>query len=158
MTGPLKLRAVDADDLAVLAACLQDALVPVHDMQFLADERRFVLVANRFRWETLGGSVRGEGAAVDRGAGAYERVHCGISFENVTRVQTQGFSPAAAEDHGRLLEVLTLLADGDAVTLLFAGGAALRLAVDGIEVLVQDLGEPWPTLWRPRHPVEDELE
>ena len=53
MNGPLKLRAVDADDIAVMSACLQDALVPVHDMRFLAGEASFVLVANRFCWEKL---------------------------------------------------------------------------------------------------------
>ncbi|MGY9006559.1 MAG: DUF2948 family protein, partial [Alphaproteobacteria bacterium] len=50
---PLKLRAIDSDDLDVLGAFLQDALVPVCDMQFIPDERRFVLVANRFCWERL---------------------------------------------------------------------------------------------------------
>ncbi len=55
MSEPLKLRAVDANDLAVIGACLQDALVPVQDMCFLADEHRFVMVANRFCWEKLEG-------------------------------------------------------------------------------------------------------
>jgi hypothetical protein len=46
----LKLRAEDADDLAVLSACLQDALVPVRDLAYVADQKIFVFVANRFRW------------------------------------------------------------------------------------------------------------
>ncbi|MEE8562657.1 MAG: DUF2948 family protein, partial [Alphaproteobacteria bacterium] len=53
MSTPLKLRAVDAEDFAVLGACLQDALVPVQDMRFLGEENRFVMVANRFCWENL---------------------------------------------------------------------------------------------------------
>ena len=48
---PLKLRAHDAEDLAALAACLQDALVPLADVVYLKAEKRFVMVANRFMWE-----------------------------------------------------------------------------------------------------------
>ena len=47
----LKLRAEDGEDIAVLSAVLQDALVAVGEMAWLPDEHRFVLVANRFRWE-----------------------------------------------------------------------------------------------------------
>src|SRR3546814_9532251 len=48
---PLKLRARDPADMDVVAALLQDALVPLGDMAYLAREQRFVLVANRFRWK-----------------------------------------------------------------------------------------------------------
>src|SRR3546814_2045479 len=47
---PLKLRAHDPADMDVVAALLQDALVPLGDMTYLAKEKRFVMVANRFRW------------------------------------------------------------------------------------------------------------
>src|SRR5207244_12488326 len=48
MAGPLKLRAEDEEDLAVVSAILQDALVPIGEMAYLPEEQRFVLVANRF--------------------------------------------------------------------------------------------------------------
>ena len=51
MTAPLKVIARDAEDLAVVAACLQDALIPLNEMRYLPQERRFIMVANRFRWE-----------------------------------------------------------------------------------------------------------
>jgi len=47
----LKLRAEDDEDLAVVSAFLQDALLPVAEMVYLPAEQRFVLVANRFMWE-----------------------------------------------------------------------------------------------------------
>ena len=162
MSEPLKLRAVDADDLAVIGACLQDALVPVQDMCFLPDERRFVLVANRFRWENLSGSAPdrpAEGASTPnagQSSGVYERVHCGVTFEHVNRVQTLGFTAGAADDQGRLLEILAIMAEDNELTLVFSGNAALRMEVDGIDAYVQDMGEPWPTVWRPRHPVADD--
>ena len=151
MNTPLKLRAVDADDLAVLGACLQDALVPVQDMRFLDADNRFVMVANRFCWEKLA-------AEEGDGPNSYERVHCGITFEHVNRVEARGFTPGAAADQGRLLEVLTIMAEGSVLTMVFSGGAAVRLEVGEVEAFVQDMGEPWPTMWRPHHPVEDELD
>ena len=51
MTASLKIIARDAEDLAVVSACLQDALIPLNEMRYLPQERRFIMVANRFRWE-----------------------------------------------------------------------------------------------------------
>ena len=60
----LKLRAEDAEDLAVISACLQDALVPVRDLAYVPEDRTFLLVANRFRWEN--GLSPAPGEAVPR--------------------------------------------------------------------------------------------
>jgi Protein of unknown function (DUF2948) len=140
----LKLRAVDADDVAVISAVLQDALVPVAEMAWLPEERRFVLVANRFRWEPaeLPAGTR------DR----FERTLAGLCIEHVLRVQRRGFSPS---DGNRILALLALRAEGDALFLDFAGGASIRLEVAHIEGRLDDLGEPWPTPWRPRHAVDE---
>ncbi len=156
MGTPLKLHAVDADDLAVLGACLQDALVPVQDMKFIGEENRFVMVANRFCWEKLPAGAPDESR--EGGPESYERVHCGITFEHVKKVATLGFTPSAEADKGCLLEVLTILADGAVLTLVFSGGVAVKLDVGEVEAFVQDIGEPWPTMWRPHHPVDDEAD
>src|SRR6266446_2156470 len=79
--GKLKLRAEDAEDLAIISAFLQDALVPVAEMVFLPDERRFVLVVNRFMWER---------PPLDK-KGHCERTLTGIAVDGVTAVQVRGF-------------------------------------------------------------------
>ena len=172
MSDGLKLKAEDAEDLRVMAAVLQDSLVPISDMQFLPDERRFVLVANRFRWENcddVGGPVGDENApaatpvkqaaaaseALDPAfepCSAYERVNCGICFEGVRAVRRKGFS---LQDRGRILELLTIECEGDGIVVVFADGAMIRLEGAAIRCHLKDLGEPWPTRWRPHHPVED---
>src|SRR5213079_3395622 len=76
--GPLRLRAEDAEDLAVISACLQDALVSVRDLAYDREGRTFVLVANRFRWEARE-AERGE-------AGRFERTVCGVAFGEVESV------------------------------------------------------------------------
>jgi len=62
---PLRLRANDPKDLEVVSACLQDALVARRDMSFLDAERRFVMLVNRFRWETAPEEARTVPAEAD---------------------------------------------------------------------------------------------
>jgi hypothetical protein len=139
---PLKLLATDSEDVAVLAACLQDALVPIAEMEYIAAERRFALVANRFRWENCDES--------HADCGAFERVNCGIAFESVTGVRHRNIDRA---DRGQILNLLTIEVEGGAVNLLFAGGGVISLDVERVRCLVRDIGEPWPTKWRPQHAV-----
>lgn len=141
MDAALKLRALDAEDLAVFSTVLQDALVPVADMAWLPDERRFVLVANRFRWEP--GAAAGPGAP-------HARVLTGLCIDRVTSVQRRGFSPAAGD---RILSLLAVRTEGTTIYLDFAGGSAIRLETERIQCRLEDLGEPWPTPWRPSHPA-----
>jgi len=141
MTERLKLRAEDAEDVSVLSAVLQDALVAVGEMTYQPEERRFVLVANRFRWEP-------EAVAQRR---SFERILAGLRIDTVTAVQRRGFDP---NDQDRLLALLALRAEGGALYLDFAGGSAISLDVERIECHLDDLGEPWPTRWQPRHPLD----
>ena len=47
---PLKLVALDNDDLEVISAHLQDAVVNVGDIVWLPAEKRVVIALNRFDW------------------------------------------------------------------------------------------------------------
>jgi Protein of unknown function (DUF2948) len=145
-----KLRAEDADDLAVISACLQDALVAVRDLAFVQQDRTFVMVANRFRWEQASRSARGEAG--------YQRTLCGITFGAVAGVSYHGFRRSEDE---RILSLLAIRrgSDGEenAIQLEFSGGAAIRLEIDRILCHVQDLGEPWPTPWQPSHDADERV-
>ncbi|MFO0996160.1 MAG: DUF2948 family protein [Alphaproteobacteria bacterium] len=144
MTTPLKLRATDAEDIEVLSACLQDALIDFADMTYLKDEGRFIVVATRFRWEDL---------RSDAPVAAFERVLCGIAFESVRRVRMRGIDPK--RDQQRIFELLAIRAEAGALHLVLAGGAEIRLEVSDIVCHLKDLGEPWPVFERPRHPLEE---
>jgi hypothetical protein len=141
MAGGLKLAATDADDLTVFASCLQDALIPLHDMAYLPAEGRFAFVANRFCWEKC--------CEERSSAGPFERVHTGIHFDHVTAVKVRNLDQ---RNKDLVLSLLTMRADDDAVELVFAGGVAVRLEVDRIAGRLEDMDEPWPTQWQPRHP------
>ncbi|MDE0254264.1 MAG: DUF2948 family protein [Rhodospirillaceae bacterium] len=152
----LRLRAESPDDLDVIGAVLQDALIPVADMAYLADESSFALVANRFCWESEAGGAPPGSAAPRRGApsgqGGHHRVNAGVLFGEVQGVQTRGFD---REDTSRILSLLAIRTeaglDATEITLICAGAASIRLRVAGIDCRLDDIGEPWPTAWRPTH-------
>tara|TARA_R110000868_G_scaffold29889_27_gene111184 strand:+ start:14942 stop:15415 length:474 start_codon:yes stop_codon:yes gene_type:complete len=142
--GDLKLAATDPEDIAVLSALLQDAVIPISEMVYLAAESRFALVANRFRWED---------APAEKVAGRiYERVRCGVTFDRVTGVRRRNFDHA---QRGQVFDLLALEATNAYVDLVFAGGATVRLEVERILCHAEDFGEPWPTRWRPEHDLGD---
>jgi hypothetical protein len=146
----LKLRAEDADDLAVVSAVVQDALISVKDLTYDRAARNFTLVANRFRWEGQPGAH----SPAANGAAAFERTLCAVSFAEVERVAYRGFRRRDAE---RILSLLAIR-PGDApgtIDLEFSGGATLRLSVAAIRVHATDIGEPWPTSWQPDHDADD---
>ena len=142
--GPalLRLKAVDADDLAVMSGALQDAIVPIGDLGFAPGDSQFVFAANRYRWEA--GSTDGAG----------ERINCGVTVSNVVRVRRRGID---LKDRAAFLNLLSLAVvenpqgDGPFVDLTFSADAAIRLETTGLLCHLEDFGEPWPTPWRPRH-------
>ena len=142
----LKLRAEDAEDLSVVSACLQDAVIAIRETTFLPGDRRFVFVANRFRWEDAERERPVEGNPI------YERVHCGICFDNVTAVRQQGL---VQQRKGQIVSLLAIENGEGVIDLKFSAGIVIRLEVEKILCHVQDLDEPWPTQWRPSHPLDD---
>ena len=129
---PLRLVAFDAEDLQVLSAMTQDAVLPVAQMAWQSSERRFALLLNRFRWEA-------------RGASQVERVQSVLSFEDVKAVQTQGFDRT---DPDLVLSLLSLTftpeRDGAGACLLtFAGDGAIRLEVEALEAGLRDVTRPY---------------
>jgi hypothetical protein len=153
MTDRLRLKAVDADDLKVVSAFLQDAIVAMADVGYLTQEQSFVLVANRFRWETAD-TPRGPSAEDDAGMAPdvedapFERIHCAVRFAGVTAVRYRGID---RQNRTLPLELLALEHAAGAVLLHFAGGGCIRVETPALSCMIEDLGEPWPTGRRPAH-------
>ena len=144
--NPLKLRASDKEDLGVISAILQDAVIAIDEMTFLKEESRFAFVANRFRWEDANRDKPLEGNII------YERVNCGICFDTVTAVRQNGLNQAKK---AQIISLLSIVAEEDFIDLAFSAGITVRLQVEKILCHMQDLDEPWPTQRRPSHPFGD---
>ncbi len=143
--APLNLGAQSPEDLPVMSALAQDAVFPITEMRWLARERRFALLVNRFRWEDLGVSRHGP-----------ERVQSVLAVDNVLRVSSQGVDRT---DHDTILSLLSMeFEPGDdgagAVILTLAGDGAIRLDVEALEIRLRDVTRPYgaPSRKTPHHP------
>lgn len=141
MSGRIKLKAADAEDLEIISARVQDAVGRLKDFVWLPRERRFAMLLNRFRWE----EPRGNGT----------RVQAALRFDGVSNVQSQyikrgapdaiisvlaiHFTPTGADDPGGMIE------------LTLAGGGAFRLTVECVEAELTDLTRPWAARGKPSH-------
>jgi Protein of unknown function (DUF2948) len=145
MTERLRLKAVDNDDLSVIAACLQDALVPLSEMAYLAEEKRFVAAFTRFRRECL---------ADPEGCAGLTQCQSALAFDQVEAALHYGLDSRFGAVKLELLTVVAEPAGDDGltdVTLLFAGDAAIRLRVGAVAATLEDFGEPWPAPVPPAH-------
>lgn len=134
---PLRLRAEDAEDLAVLSSLVQDAVMKVEGIRWMAGRRRLVLLMNRFRWE--------DAAEAERQRRPFERVQSALTLEGVTGVRARGIQNDRPK---AVLQLLTLGwepgEDGaGTLTVTFAGGAALEARAEMLGAALADLTRPW---------------
>lgn len=157
MTPPLKIIARDAEDLAVVSACLQDSLIPLNEMRYLPQERRFIMVANRFRWERAAQGLEelaaGKDAsfASDEDFGSLQRTNAGICIDRVLSVRSRNIDRSRPDD---FLSLLSVQLDGNKLFFLFAGGGTIQVEVEGLALYLSDLGKAWPTQWQPDHALD----
>lgn len=137
----LHLTAYDADDLTIISAQMQDAVIRFGDVTFQKRRRRFALVANRFAWDALPEK---------------SRRRSGLQFNGVMAVRRQG-PKAPAPDTVLSLLSIAFAPDtqsdglGGTITLTFAGGHSFALTAECIDVLLDDLGPAWSTERTPEH-------
>jgi Protein of unknown function (DUF2948) len=117
MKDPLKLIALDRDDLDVVSTHLQDAVLKVCDVIWHPAEQRVVLALSRFDW----------GCTCD-GSPDLRRCRTALRFERVSCFKARNVRPT---DKGAVLNLLAVeFAENDppggVVTLTFSGGAAMR--------------------------------
>jgi hypothetical protein len=146
----LKLAALDAEDLAVISAHMQDAVLLVGDMKFMPGRGQFAVVANRFDWEH---AENGHGDAE-----AFRRQRTGLHFNRVVSARALGINQRREDG---VLELLSITFEaGEApsgeIVLAFAAGGTLRLAVECIEVQMSDLGDAWETESKPEHDLREQ--
>ena len=143
----VRLRAASVSDVEVISALLQDAIIPGEDMTFDSAGRRFVMVANRFCWDR----PPLEGVTSESGASVYERRLCGVRIEGVNGVESAGMPATRRGALFNLLAITVADAADAKVEILFSGGVSLRLAVDDVSILAEDLDDGRPTSVMPAH-------
>ena len=151
----LKLVALDKDDIEIVSAHVQDALVKVADILWQPREHRFVVALNRFDWLNAAdarGAKNPDDAVPD-----YRRCRTALRFERVNACKCRDLDPL---DRNAVLNLLAVeFAERDppagTVTLTFSGGAAIRLEVECLEAELVDLGEVFSAVLCPDHFAAD---
>jgi len=141
-TKPLRLKAADAEDLAIIASVLQDALVDLGQFAYDPGLRRFAGLVVRFLHEECQFPA----------SGPLRQVKAALTFDKVRAVRTRGLD----QRRGGVHELLTVTCSGDEekgvrMGLLFAGGGAVRLEADTVACRLADVGDPWVSRLAPRH-------
>ena len=135
----LRLAAGDAEDLQILSARLQDAVLKLKDVSWQPKKRRFAAVVNRLVWEE----------------GGKTRVRAGLHFDSVLKVQSHKVKLGAGEAVIDLLAATFTPSGGEdpggVVELVLAGGGAIRLTVECVEAELADLTQPWAARGTPDH-------
>jgi len=140
----LKLIALDSEDLEVISAYVQDAIVRVEDIGLAKTDKRFALIMNRFAWE--------EGDERSRG----QRKRSALHFERVLKATPSGIDLKAREGVLDLLAITFIPGEAPegTVVLDFAGGGSIRLEVECLEAKMRDLGAAWAATARPAHSLD----
>lgn len=137
MSEKLRLKAVDPEDLAVVAACLQDARVPLNEMVYAPDERRFLAAFTRYRrermadWDSCDGLTECQSALV---------------FDDIAEVKHRGLDGDRRDQELVLLTIATEPGRDRLihVDLVFEGDAQIQLRTDRIRCRLDDFGPPEP--------------
>ncbi|WP_297802751.1 DUF2948 family protein [uncultured Brevundimonas sp.] len=138
-TAPLRLLAEDADDLQIISAALQDAILRPVDIRWERKARRLTIVLSRFCWE-CGGT----------------RVMSAMQFGDVQAVKSRRL-PRAPESALELLALDFMPTENPSgqVIMMFAGGGDLRVDVECLDAVLTDLSDRWPARLAPEHPADE---
>jgi hypothetical protein len=144
MKPGLRLLAEDEEDLKILSAHLQDAIVRVGNLAYLPKQRRFAALVDRYCWECHSDGHHGT------------RVRAGLHFNGVLSVKTL---KVRRDDPAAVVALLAINflpgADGGgAVDFVLAGGGRIRLDVECIDAQLRDMTKPRPAVARPAHDLE----
>ena len=141
----LKLIGKNQEDFKVISAYSQDSIVAVKDMIFLEKNKIFVMIINRFIWEDIGKETYKQN----------KRIRCAIKFEGILKVKSKKINQ---KNRNKRLECLAIkcnqiLNKNYEIIFFFAGGAAITLISESIEVVMHDLGVSWNVKHIPKHKI-----
>ena len=141
----LRLMGKNQEDLEIISAHLQDSIVTIKDMVFLKKNRVFVMIINRFMWEYVEtGDLKNN-----------KRTSCAVKFEEVLQVKSKKIDQKNNNKNLICLAVkLSEISNKNyKIKIFFSGDSIITLISESIEVIMQDLGEPWNVKHIPKHKI-----
>ena len=141
----LKLLGRSLEDLKTISAYLQDSIVILNDVIFLEKNKIFILLVSRFMWEDAEKGLFREN----------KRIKCVLKFNQVSKVLSKNIDQKNKKKFLELLtiETVTMKNQNFKINLIFAGDNVITIFVEEIDVLMDDLGDPWVVKKAPKHKI-----
>jgi len=141
----LRLIGKNKEDIQAISAYSQDSIVSIKDMIFLKKNRIFIMIINRFMWEDVEKGVFREN----------KRIRCAIKFEGVLKVKSKRVNQKKKKLSLECLAIKCnkILNKNYEIKVFFSGGGIITILAEAIEVIMNDLGEPWNVIRTPKHTI-----
>ena len=139
----LKLIAKTEEDLRVVSAHLQDAIVNVTDVANLKKNKIFLMQLNRFMWEDVEKGVFRKN----------KRIRTILKFENVIKAHAKNINQSKGNKFLDFLTIETnqMIDNNYEMKIVFAGDSIIKIIAEVIEVTLDDQGDAWDTKNIPKH-------
>ena len=139
----LKLLATSDEDLRVVAAHLQDAIVSIQDIASLKKSRIFLIQLNRFMWEDVEKGVFRKN----------KRIRTILKVENVISVLSKNINIKKDKSFLDFLTIESILLPDKSyeIKLIFSGDAVIKIKTEVIDVTLDDQGSSWESKTQPKH-------
>jgi hypothetical protein len=130
----LRLCAQTPQDVPIISALLQDALVMRRDIYFDSKAKRLILLIQRYCWES---------------DAIAKRTRAALRFEFVEQLTQKAILDRPAEAVFSLLSLE--LIEENKLALIFSGTSGLRINVETLDVVLEDVMDGWKTNLTPKH-------
>ncbi len=139
----LKLIANSDEDLRVISAHLQDAIVSVKDIANLKKNKIFLMQLNRFMWEDVEKGVFRKN----------KRIRTVLKFENVVKVLRKNINLKKKDSFLDFLAIESSLTIDKSyeIRLIFSGDSIIKIIAEVVEVTLDDQGTAWSSKTKPKH-------
>ncbi len=139
----LKLIANSEEDLKIISAHLQDAIVSTSDIANLKKNQIFLMQVNRFMWEDVEKGVFRKN----------KRIRSVLKFDNILSVYSKNINGKKKEQFLDFLAIEShLMVDKSyELRLIFSGDSVIKLIAEVIDITLDDQGSPWESKTKPKH-------
>jgi len=132
----LKIKALDTKDIKILSTLCQDGIFTFEEMKYFNYEKVFIATFSRFCWENY-----------DNINQSY-RVVSGIQIKEINYIEFVNFND---EEKTNFLNLLAITFKNKCLELNFSSSKLIKINVNKINILLEDINLPWPTKNRPMH-------
>ena len=135
----LKLKFLDEDDVKIFSTLCQDGIFSIDEIIFNQSDKILLATFSRFCWEFIEKKTKN---------GTFYRVVSGI---RICRINTINYTNKNYINSSKFINLLSVDYHENNLILNFSSNFTIKLSVEKIEIFLDDLDMPWPTVKKPIH-------